>query len=206
MKKLDIVREARVMHVATSLLFGVAGIFLLAWPEIVTTISRYLIGSCFIVLGLARLLGYFSNDLYRLAFQYDLGLGGFCAVFGVWMLATPDNVLTLLPYTIGIYVLIDSLLKRQTAFDAKAFGMKHWIGLLISAALLAAFAIVLILMKPRLQIHIFVPIVLILHSTEEIWNTLGTLRVRTKKVGRFADLIEQTHADKAPEESAENEP
>lgn len=191
MKKLDIVKQTRVIHVATSLLFGLAGIFLLAWPAIVTTVSRYLIGSCFIVLGLARLLGYFSNDLYRLAFQYDLGLGGFCAVFGIWMLATPDNalILSLLPYTIGIYVLIDSLLKLQTAFDARAFGMKHWIGLLISAALLAAFSIVLILMKPRLQVPIFVPIVLILHSAEEIWNTLGTLRTRAKKLGRFEEFL-----------------
>ena len=47
MKKLDIVKQARFIHVTTSLLFGLAGIFLLAWPEIATTVSRYLIGSCF---------------------------------------------------------------------------------------------------------------------------------------------------------------
>lgn len=189
MKKLDIVKQTRVIHVATSLLFGLAGIFLLAWPEVGTAISRYLIGSCFIVLGIARVLGYFSNDLYRLAFQYDLALGGFCAVFGVLCIISPDNIQQVLPYTIGVYVLIDSLLKLQTAFDAKAFGMKHWFGLLISAGLLIAFSVVLMMMKPRLQVHVFVPIVLILHSAEEIWNTLGTLRVRTKKAGRFEELL-----------------
>ena len=45
------------------------------------------------------------------------------------------------------------------------------------------------MMKPQMQIHIFVPIVLILHSGEEIWNTLGTVRVRAKKEGRFEDLL-----------------
>ena len=189
MKKLDIVKQARITHVATSLLFGLAGIFLLAWPEIATTISRYLIGGCFIVLGIARILGYFSNDLYRLAFQYDLGLGGFCAVFGILSIISPDNIQIVLPYTIGAYVLIDSLLKLQTAFDAKAFGMKHWFGFLISASVLTAFSIVVILMEPKMQVHIFVPILLILHSAEEIWNTLGTVRVRVKKEGRFEDLL-----------------
>ena len=189
MKKLDIVKQARVTHVATSLLFGLAGIFLLAWPELQSLISRYLIGSCFIVLGLGRLLGYFSNDLYRLAFQHDLGLGGFCAVFGVLCIINPNSLQLVLPCSIGFYVLIDSLLKLQTAFDAKAFGMKHWFGLLISAVLLSAFSVLLVLMSPRLQTHVFVPIVLILHSAEEIWNTLGTVRVRAKKAGRFEDLL-----------------
>ena len=189
MKKLDIVKQARVIHVATSFLFGLAGIFLLAWPEVASTITRYLIGGCFIVLGIARVLGYFSNDLYRLAFQYDLGLGGFCAVFGVLCILSPDNIQIVLPYTIGVYMLIDSLLKLQTAFDAKAFGMKHWFGLLISASVLAAFSVALMMMKPQVQVHIFVPVVLILHSAEGIWNTLGTVRVRTKKLGRFEDLL-----------------
>ena len=183
MKKLDIVKEARFIHVATSMLFGLAGIFLLAWPEIATTISRYLIGGCFILFGLARLLGYFSNDLYRLAFQYDLGLGGFCAVFGVLSIISPDNIQMVLPYTIGVYVLIDSLLKLQTAFDAKAFGMKHWFGLLISALLLILSAITLMVMTPKFHVPAFVPVVLILHSAESIWNTLGTVRVRAKKSG-----------------------
>ncbi|MBE6630829.1 MAG: DUF308 domain-containing protein [Ruminococcaceae bacterium] len=189
MKRLDIVKEARAIHVVSSLLFALAGVFLLVWPEIGTLISRYLIGGCFILFGLARLLGYFSNDLYRLAFQYDLGLGGFCAVFGVLSIISPDNIQMVLPYTIGVYVLIDSLLKLQTAFDAKAFGMKHWYGLLISALLLILSAITLMVMTPKLHVPAFVPVVLILHSAESIWNTLGTVRVRAKKAGRFEELL-----------------
>ena len=46
------------------------------------------------------------------------------------------------------------------------------------------------MMKPRLQVPIFVPIVLILHSAEEIWNTLGTVRIRAKKAGRFEEFLE----------------
>ena len=189
MKKLDIVKEVRVIHVISCLLFVLAAVFLLAWPEIGSAIRRYLIGGCFVLFGLARLLGYFSNDLYRLAFQYDLGLGGFCTVFGVLSIISPDNIQMALPYTIGIYVLIDSLLKLQTAFDARAFGMKHWIALMISAILLILAAISLMVMQPTLQIPAFVPIVLILHSAEGIWNTLGTLRVRAKKAGRFEELL-----------------
>ena len=190
MKKLDIVKEVRVIHVISCLLFVLAAVFLLAWPEIGTAIRRYLIGGCFVLFGLARLLGYFSNDLYRLAFQYDLGLGGFCTVFGVLSIISPDNIQMALPYTIGIYVLIDSLLKLQTAFDARSFGMKQWVGLLASSVLVSIAGILVLLGIGMIApARILFGIALALDGAENIWNTLATVRVRVKQNSRFEELL-----------------
>ncbi len=189
MKKHDIVKEARAIHVGVSLLLILSGVFLIAWPEVGKTIARYLIGGNFIILGGARVLGYFANDLYRLAFQYDLALGGFGVIFGILLIISPDNVQTALPYIIGVYVLIDSLLKFQTALDARAFGMKHWWGLMTSSLLLSLSAVALLILNTQLSTHLLIPIALILDGGESIWNTLGTVRVRVKKEGRFEDLI-----------------
>ena len=60
---------------------------------------------------------------------------------------------------------------------------------MLSAALLAICAIALMVMKHQIDVPVLVPIVLILHSAEEIWNTLGTLRIRAKKAGRFEELL-----------------
>lgn len=189
MKRLDIVKEMRIIHTAVSLLLILSGVFLLAWPEIGKTIVRYLIGANFLVLGVVRILGYYSNDLYRLAFQYDLALGSFSVIFGVLLAISPDTLQSALPYIIGMYVLMDALLKLQTAFEAKAFGMKHWWGLLLSSAVLSLCSIALLVLNTQLDAPWLLPIVLILDGGESIWNTLGTVRVRTKKEGRFEELL-----------------
>ena len=147
MKRLEIVKEMRVIHVAVSVLMFCAGVFLLAWQELAPFIGRYLVGATILLLGVARTLGYFSNDLYRLAFQYDLALGSLALVLGVLFLTSPDNVQVALPFIIGVYVLIDALLKLQTAMDAKAFGMRHWWGLMLSALLIAASAVAIIFLQ-----------------------------------------------------------
>lgn len=189
MKRLDIVKEMRIIHAAASFLLCLAGLFLLIWPELGSALARYVIGGCFAVLGVARALGYFSNDLYRLAFQYDLASGGFCVILGILLIISPDNVQIALPYVIGAYVLMDALLKLQTALDARVFGMKHWWGLMTSSLVLAVAAVVLLVLHTQIDSPLLLPIVLILDGGEGIWNTLGTVRVRAKKEGRFEELL-----------------
>jgi uncharacterized membrane protein HdeD (DUF308 family) len=189
MKRFDIVKEMRITHACVSLLLILSGVFLLAWPEVARPIVRYLIGGNFVVLGIVRILGYYANDLYRLAFQYDLALGSFSVIFGVLLAISPDKIQTAIPYIIGVYVLMDALLKLQTAFEAKAFGMKHWWGLMLSSLVLSLCSVALLVLNTQLEAPWLLPIVLILDGGESIWNTLGTVRVRTKKEGRFEELI-----------------
>ena len=188
----------RITHACVSLLLILSGVFLLAWPEIARPIIRYLIGGNFVVLGIVRILGYYANDLYRLAFQYDLALGSFSIIFGVLLTLSPDKIQTAIPYIIGVYVLMDALLKLQTALEAKAFGMKHWWGLMLSSIVLSLCSIALLVLNTQLEAPWLLPIVLILDGGESIWNTLGTVRVRTKKEGRFEELIHAELKAEAP--------
>ena len=189
MKRANIVKEARVIHVVASVLLLLSGVLMLSWKDADDTLIRWLIGSIFVVMGCARILGYFANDLYRLAFQYDMALGAFCIIFGVLSVIRPDSIQNVVPYAIGIHVLFDGLLKVQTAFDAKSFGMKHWFGLLISASVLSLFGILALIGLTMWPQHILVGIALILDGGENVWNTMGTVRVRAKKEERFGDLL-----------------
>ena len=190
MKRADIVKEARVVHVLASLLTIVAGILFCASPELVAVAARWMLGAIFVVTGCARVLGYFANDLYRLAFQYDLALGSFCVIFGVLITISPDYVQPAIPYTVGMYVLIDGLLKLQTAFDARSFGMKQWVGLLASSVLVSiAGVLVLLGIGVIAPARILFGIALALDGAENIWNTLATVRVRVKQNSRFEELL-----------------
>ena len=189
MKRANIVKEAKITHVTASALLLVAGVMFMAWADLDKDAVRWILGGVFSLMGAARILGYFANDLYRLAFQYDLALGVFCIIFGVLIVISPARAQIVLPYAIGLYVLLDGLLRMQTALDAKAFGMKHWWGLLISSITLTLAGVALAILSSQLNTYLAIPIVLILDGAESIWNTLGTVRVRTKKEGRYEELL-----------------
>lgn len=189
MKRADIVKEARVIHVVASTLLLLAGVLFIAWSDLGDWKARLVLGGVFAVMGIARVLGYFANDLYRLAFQYDLALGVFCVIFAVLIVIRPDNIRNVIPYAVGMYVLLDGLLKMQTAFDARSFGMKHWFGLLISSAVLSLFGVLSLVGSTMWDPQLLMGIALVLDGGENVWNTMGTVRIRAKKEDRFGDLL-----------------
>ena len=91
MKRANIVKEVRVIHVIVSALLFFSGVFLIAWPDIGGVAARWLVGANLILTGTVRMLGYFSNDLYRLAFQYDLAIGGLSAILGILIFIASQN-------------------------------------------------------------------------------------------------------------------
>ena len=190
MRNANIVKEAKYTHVAVSACFLLAGFFIMFVPEEITTAAaRWIVGAGFVVMGVARLLGYFANDLYRLAFQYDLAIGAFLIILGTLIFIYPDNIWEILPLAIGFYVVLDGLLKIQTALDARAFGMKHWWGLLTAAGIVVLSGVAVLLTCVRTDTVWLVGLALVLDGGENVWNTMGTVRIRAKKNEKFEHLL-----------------
>ena len=129
-------RIAKIGYIITSVLFCIVGILFIAMPEISTRIVGVGIGAVTIVFGIAKLIGYFSKDLYRLAFQFDLEFGIIMVVLGTVVLFHPENLMAFIAAAFGIAILFDGLFKTQIALDAKRFGIKDW-WLILSLAILA---------------------------------------------------------------------
>lgn len=193
MKHANILKEVKITHLVVSALLFLAGILLVAWADIALLAVRLMVSIGFLVIGAVRILGYFTNDLYRLAFQYDLATGALSAILGILIFIYPDNLMTILPFGVGIYVLLDALLKLQTAFDAKVFGMRQWIGLLISSVVVGCGGVVLLVTAARWnEPTMLIGIALALDGAENFWNTMATVRVRAKKENRYADTLNES--------------
>ena len=65
-------RAAKVGYIVMSALFCVLGAVLLIWPDVSVRWIGRLLGIGMLIFGAVKLVGYFSRDLFRLAFQYDL--------------------------------------------------------------------------------------------------------------------------------------
>lgn len=119
-------KQIKTAFAAVSAAFIVIGLCLLIWPGIPAAAICTVVGIISIACGVIRFIGYFSNDLYSLAFQFDLSVGIMAIVVGCALIAHPSYVLFSLPAVIGIFSLMDSILRLQTSIDAKHFGMKKW--------------------------------------------------------------------------------
>ena len=95
--------------------------------------------------GIVKLAAYFSKDLFRLAFQYDLAFGILLIALGVLVLLQPDGAMSFFCIVLGISVLTDGLFKIQISIDAKRFGITKWWIVMVMAILTVAMGIVLVL-------------------------------------------------------------
>ena len=173
---MNIVKKAKCIHIVISAILMAVGLCLILWPV-------SFIGAVCVLIGVAKLIGYFSNDIYRLAFQFDLALGIFTILLGVLLLSHAEAVITAIPVLTGLYVIVDCVFKLQTAFDARRFGLRGWWAILLGA-LLAGLCGVLLILNPFAGSRIlftFLGVSLMADGLLNICITANTVKVVDKK-------------------------
>lgn len=153
MKSDKMTRAARNSYIATSAAFCALGVLLMAFPGISMSVVGIAAGVMLIIFGVVKLLGYFSKDLYQLAFQFDLAFGVLLIVLGGVILVNPDRVLTFLCAMMGVAILADGLFKLQSSLDARRFGLKVW-GWLLALAICAGVIGILLLLHPSQSVKV----------------------------------------------------
>ncbi len=179
-----VIRSAKIINIVSASLMLVAGVLLMTINSMEEILAqRIMLGILFGLTGGAKIFGFFSNDLYRLAFQYDFAFGIFCELLALLLVLSPSQNYEVLYLLLVVYVLFDALLKVQMSLDARRFGMKSW-GVILGTALglgaMGAFA------AAALQVELvralfLVGLALALDGVENCWITAYTVRIRAKK-------------------------
>lgn len=144
MRSVAPMRVAKTGYVAVSILLAVLGIVLIAWPTFSVNALGVICGILLILFGGVKLVGYFSKDLYRLAFQYDMPFGILLIILGIIMLIHPGNLASFICVVFGLSVLISSLFNIQTALDAKKFGINQWWLIFALSVIAAVWGLILV--------------------------------------------------------------
>lgn len=133
MRSVKLIRAAKAGYIALSAAFCALGLLLIVKPGLSADLIGIAVGVALIAFGVVKLVGYFSKDLYRLAFQFDLAFGGLLVAIGALILIRPDTAMNLLCVVMAIEIIADGLFKGQTALDAKRFGLERWWLIALSA-------------------------------------------------------------------------
>ena len=176
-----IVKSAKIMHLCSAVIFFVAGLLLALVPDFEgsSVFRNVVVGVAGIIIGATGIYGYFSNDMYRLAFQLDFALGIFNVIFGILLIINPVQVSVLLPMSVSILTLLDGTNKSQMALEGKRFGISKWYWVLISAILEIVAGLVLILLAyNELDVRAWMGVAMGLVGVTNFWTTMYTVRVR----------------------------
>lgn len=145
MRSVAPMRAAKIGGIIVSVLLCALGVFMMLRPEASAYALSIACGVIFILLGVMKLVGYFSKDLYRLAFQYDLAFGLLVIAVGIVILSRPGEMMGLMCIILGLCILADGLFRVQTALNAKHFGLPLWWLILVWAIVTGIMGFLLLL-------------------------------------------------------------
>lgn len=174
MKSPGPVKTAKVGYIVLSVSLALLGILLICDPKLSVGVIGTAVGILMIVFGTVKLVGYFSRDLFRLAFQYDLAFGILLITLGIIVLLRPESVMTFICIAIGISTLADALFKIQIAADSKRFGIRRWWLILVFAAVSAVIGMALVF-RPGESRELLVMLLGITLLSEGILNLVTVL-------------------------------
>ena len=158
-------KAAKIGYLVISGLLCAMGILIILHPETSMHTIGILCGLTLIVFGAIKLVGYFSKDLFRLAFENDLSSGILMLVLGASLLLHTEGSLSFFCTVLGILILTDGLFKVQIAVEARTFGIPQWP---------ACFGCVLIF-RPSLQVQLMGRLLGVSLILDAILNTITML-------------------------------
>lgn len=168
------IRTAKVGYIALSALLCLFGLLLIIFPDTAANVAGFICAILLIAFGIVKIIGYFSRDIYRLSFQYDLAFGLLMILLGAAMFANPGSLSSFICLSLGLYILTDSLFKIQIALDARRFGVRSWMLILISAVL-AGIGGLLLVLRPTESIPVLVVMLGISLLFEGLLNLITVL-------------------------------
>lgn len=182
-------RIAKIGYIVMSVLFCAAGILFIAAPELSVSIIGVCIGVAMILFGIVKLIGYFSKDLFRLAFQFDLEFGILMMILGVIVLFNPKNLMAFICVALGISILLDGLFKIRIAMDSKQFGIKSWWLILALAIITGVFGMFLIFdsVIGAQALSVFLGLTLLSEGVLNLYTVISTVLIIKDQ---FPDVIE----------------
>ena len=137
-------RAAKTGYVVMSIVFCVVGVLFIALPARSAVMIGRVLGAAMAAFGVVKLVGYFSRDLYRLAFQYDLEFGILLIALGMIVLLRTNGVMDFICIAAGVSILADGLFKIQIAIDARRFGIRDWWLILLLAVVTGGVGLLLV--------------------------------------------------------------
>lgn len=167
----EMLKKIKSNMILSSGLCAALGVVLVLWPGLSVQLVCKAVGVVLIVCGLLRLISFFIEHDSSMYTQSNLILGIVFAVVGIWIVANPGRVLSLIPIIVGILIVIHGISNLQQALTlCKSKYSRWWLALLLAVLTLGLG--ILLIFKPFAAIDTVVMLIglfLIYDGISNIW-------------------------------------
>ncbi len=127
----------------TGVLYVLLGIVALVLPETMEKTLGYLLAVVLILAGAVSMIAYLLRDAHQNYYHNDFLHGLIGIGLGILVLSRVEVIIALIPFLLGVLVLISGCSKLQDVIDMKRMNYGNWIVMLIFAVINVIFGILL---------------------------------------------------------------
>lgn len=182
---MELLKRLKTNVIISSALCIVIGIVLVIWPDLTMEIACLAIGAVLLIVGIMRLITYFTSRDGSVYSQVNLIFGIVLIVVGALILWQWNKVLEIVPIIVGIIIVIHGISDLRQAFALhKNKYDKWWVALILG--LLTVILGVLLILNPFAALDTVVMLIgifLIFDGISIIWIT--------SRIYRTAKIMEQ---------------
>ena len=189
----------------SSIGLAILGVLLIFQSELTIVSISYVIGAILVAIGALAIIRYIKGLNDNTKTELDIVYGIVCAVLGVIVIGNPQGIASIIPFVIGLIIIISSATKLQYSLELKKNGNDLWKSTMILSIITIVCGIMLIFnpFKGAVFITKVVGILILIYSILDIISTV-TIRNTVKQIH---EAIEE-HINEAEiiEEDIEEEP
>lgn len=184
------------------------GILLIFQSEVTIITISYIIGSILIALGAIAAIRFIKHikDISRS--DLDIIYGIVCIILGVVVIENPEAIASVIPFVLGLIIIVNSATKLQYSFELKKEKNDLWLSTLILSIIMVICGIVLIfnpfkgavLLTRIVGIFILIYSILDLTSTIVINNTFNKIKNSIEESVTEAEVLDEKTNNKKKKE------
>ncbi len=130
---MKLLKELKWKSVMYAALYILMGIVLLLFPETTASILCYAVGGASVVVGAVTVCIYLFRDAAKNTYRNDFVTGLAAILLGLFLIARVDLVKALIPFVLGIAVVVSGFIKLQDCIDVRRMGCGNGLGLFLLA-------------------------------------------------------------------------
>ena len=144
-KTIDVQAEVKISNnddISKTLILALIGLVLLLLPSTLNNIIGFVVGGCLLIFGIIGIIKYIRIKEYK--FTSSLVSGILYSALGIIVIINPSSVISLVTICLGLYLVINGILKTVFSFNLKKITTR-WSGALVMGILTIILGLLLVI-------------------------------------------------------------
>ena len=144
-KTIDVQAEVKISNnddISKTLILALIGLVLLLLPGTLNNIIGFVVGGCLLIFGIIGIIKYIRIKEYK--FTSSLVSGILYSALGIIVIINPSSVISLVTICLGLYLVINGILKTVFSFNLKKITTR-WGGALVMGLLTIVLGLLLVI-------------------------------------------------------------